>query len=114
MERFSVGTSVRASSRISAGASERPLSASERSTASPGLQVQHGHDYLLTGFYEGAFDLDYAVLGQVILNAKQAVLNTNNSSIQDLHDTFMLLGDPAMHMRTWEANSTVSLPLAIR
>jgi hypothetical protein len=84
------------------------------SYAPTGLQVQHGHDYLLTGFYEGAFDLDYAVLGQVILNAKQSVLNTNNSSIQDLHDTFMLLGDPAMHMRTWEANSTVSLPLAIR
>lgn len=84
------------------------------SYAPTGLQVQTGHDYLLTGFYEGAFDLDYGVIGQVVLNAKLVLLNSGNNSVQDLHDTYMLQGDPAMHMRTWEANYNVSLPLAIR
>lgn len=79
-----------------------------------GLQVQTGHGYLLTGFYEAVFDLDVLRIGQAVRNAKQVLYDSNNNNVQDLHDTYMLLGDPAMRLHVWEATSAVSLPLMIK
>ena len=67
------------------------------SYAPTGLQVQSGHDLLLDGFYAGVFDDGDRILGQAVYKAKLN-LDSGFSGYQDLHDTFMLLGDPAMGM----------------
>ena len=84
------------------------------SYAPTGLQVQTGHDYLLTGFYEGVFEDNVPRLGQAIMNAKLNLAASGNGAIQDLHDTFILLGDPALHLRIWEASDTITLPLLVK
>ena len=82
-------------------------------TFSPtGLQVQHGHDYLIQGFYEGVYQDDYRELADAIYAAK-LFLYENTLVYQDLHDTFMLLGDPATDIRIWEATSDIYLPTAV-
>ncbi|MGB3713795.1 MAG: C25 family cysteine peptidase [Candidatus Promineifilaceae bacterium] len=67
------------------------------SFAPTGLQVQNGHDYLLKGFYSGIFTDDVRTVGQAVFVAKLN-LDSGPSGYQDLHDTFMLLGDPAMRI----------------
>lgn len=84
------------------------------SYAPTGLQVQSGHNYLLSGFYEGVFEENDTVLGQAIMHAKINLLNNGESTMQDLHDTYMLQGDPAMHLRTWQATGSVSLPIILK
>jgi hypothetical protein len=84
------------------------------SYAPTGLQVQTGHDYLLTGFYEGVFEDNMPRVGQAIMNAKLNLAASGNGAIQDLHDTFILLGDPALHMRIWEASDRITLPLLVK
>jgi hypothetical protein len=78
--------------------------------APTGLQVQNGHDYLLEGFYTSIFDDGDRILGQAIYKAKLN-LDSGPSSYQDLHDTFMLLGDPAMRIDMPEYVEQNYLPL---
>jgi hypothetical protein len=67
------------------------------SYAPTGLQVQHGHDLLLKGFYDGLFVNNYRILGQAVMQAK-INLDGGPSFYQDLHYTFMTLGDPALKL----------------
>ena len=83
------------------------------SYAPTGLQVQAGHDYLLNGFYDAVFDNDTIILGEAVYGAK-LYLATNTSAFQDLQDTFMLLGDPAMQMNIWEFSDRIFLPTTLR
>ena len=62
-----------------------------------GLQVQKGHDYLLEGFYTGVFSDGDRILGQAVYKAKLN-LDSGPDYFQNLHDTYMLLGDPAMRI----------------
>ncbi|MCL4869482.1 MAG: hypothetical protein KJ063_10970 [Anaerolineae bacterium] len=84
------------------------------SYAPTGLQVQTGHKFLLSGFYHGVFNLNNERIGQGVMNAKISLYNSGNQNLQDLHDTFMLLGDPAMKLRIWRYSSSVSLPVVLR
>ena len=93
---------------------EHPNGGAVASYAPTGLQVQTGHDFLLTGFYKALFVTDTEILGEAILSAKLELYNSSNSSVQDLHDTFMLLGDPAMHMHIWEATHSMFTPVLSR
>ena len=80
------------------------------SYAPTGLQVQQGHDFLLEGFYEGVFTDGDRILGQAIYKAKLNLdISTNN--FQDLQDTFMLLGDPAMQISFPGGGSSLFLPV---
>ncbi|MCB0019316.1 MAG: hypothetical protein KDE09_16110, partial [Anaerolineales bacterium] len=78
-----------------------------------GLQVQKGHDYLLHGFYDGIYQDGYMSLAEAVFAAKLYLFD-NTLIYQDLHDTFMLLGDPATDIRIWEATSDVYLPTVLR
>ena len=82
------------------------------SFAPTGLQVQQGHDFLLRGFYDGAFVQDLPLLGEAVFAAKVRLNGT--SAFQDLHDTFMLLGDPAMNMRVFQGSEFLFAPVAPR
>jgi hypothetical protein len=74
-----------------------------------GFQVQHGHNYLLEGFYSGVFTDGDRILGHAVYKAK---LNLDSAfAFQDLHDTFMLLGDPAMRMDMPESLEQGYLPI---
>jgi hypothetical protein len=70
-----------------------------------GFQVQTGHDYLLEGFYEAVYDNNVLTLGEAVLNAKTN-LESGSSFFHDLHDTFMLLGDPAMRFNNPSVTQT--------
>ena len=76
--------------------------------APTGLQVHTGHDYLLYGFYDEMF-AGAGTLGEAIMGAKLN-LNGSTGSYQDLQDTYMLLGDPAMSLNVWSADSAIHLP----
>lgn len=65
--------------------------------APTGFQVQTGHDFLLRGFYDGIFVDGDRILGQAVLRAK-IELDGGPAFYQDLHYTFMTLGDPALQM----------------
>jgi hypothetical protein len=80
------------------------------SFAPTGLQVQSGHDYLLQGFYSGIFTDEVRTVGQAVFEAK-LTLDSGPSSYQDLHDTFMLLGDPAMRIDMPESLEQNFLPI---
>ncbi len=77
-----------------------------------GFQVQHGHDLLITGFYEGIFDKNGQTLGEAVLQAK-INLDSGSAAYQDLHDTFMTLGDPAMQFNIPSISQTF-LPVSLR
>jgi hypothetical protein len=83
------------------------------SYAPTGLQVQNGHDYLLQGFYSGIFTDEVRIIGQAVFKAKLN-LDSGPSSFQDLHDTFMLLGDPAMRIDMPESLEQSFLPVTTK
>ncbi|MFN2190637.1 MAG: C25 family cysteine peptidase [Candidatus Promineifilaceae bacterium] len=84
------------------------------SYAPTGAQVQHGHDYLLQGFYSGVFsETDpVRVLGEAVYLAKLSL--DSAISYQDLHNTFMLLGDPAMRLDLPKNLERSFIPLSSR
>jgi hypothetical protein len=82
------------------------------SFAPTGLQVQQGHDFLLQGFYDGAFVANSPLLGEAVYAAK--VMLNGTAAFQDLHYTFMLLGDPAMNMRVFQATEFLYTPMTPR
>lgn len=79
------------------------------SFAPTGLQVQTGHEYLLEGFYAAVYEDGIDELGAAVFAAKWH-LKTNSNSFQDLHDTFMLLGDPALQINASPYTSRLLLP----
>jgi hypothetical protein len=97
--------------------SEALLKASNGAVASfapTGFQVQQGHDYLLEGFYQSVYDLDQEILGQAVFQAKLNLSSNAPDSFQNLIDTYVLLGDPALHYTMWQAESKLMLPILPR
>ncbi len=84
------------------------------SYAPTGLQVQTAHDYLLSGFYDGIFLEGETTLGAAVMNAKINLDQNGNFFFQDLQDTFMLLGDPAMNLNVWLGGEQLYLPVMVR
>ncbi|MEW5988392.1 MAG: C25 family cysteine peptidase [Chloroflexota bacterium] len=81
------------------------------SYAPTGLQVQKGHDYLLEGFYTAVFDDGALTLGEAVMGAKENLATSSPLNYQDLQDTFMLLGDPAMPFNLWQSTTQLKLPV---
>jgi hypothetical protein len=81
------------------------------SYAPTGFQVQHGHNYLIEGFYEAVFDNNAQTLGEAVMQAK--INLGDDSGFDDLHDTFMLLGDPAMQFNIPDISQTF-LPVSLK
>lgn len=98
------------------GLSETLLKRSNGAVASfapTGLQVHTGHDYLLDGFYAGVFEDGLPELGAAVFSGK-LLLKTSTPAYQDLHDTYTLLGDPAMRFNIWQAHTRLSLPVMLK
>jgi hypothetical protein len=97
--------------------SEALLKASNGAVASfapTGFQVQQGHDYLLQGFYQSVYDLDQRILGQAVYQAKLHLHNNAPDIFQNLIDTYVLLGDPALQYQVWRYESQRMLPVIPR
>ena len=75
-----------------------------------GWGVAHGHDYLYTGFYSALFEDGEARLGPATAQGKLNLLN-GSDLFQDLIDTYILLGDPAMSIKL---ERRLHLPLLLR
>ncbi|MCI0396968.1 MAG: C25 family cysteine peptidase [Chloroflexi bacterium] len=81
------------------------------SFAPTGFQVQTGHDYLLEGFYTTVFVNGDHVLGHATYGGKLNLFNNAPPGIyDDLQDTFILLGDPAMKLHIPEQVLETFLP----
>lgn len=79
--------------------------------APTGLQVQTGHDLLNSGFYDSIFEDGLHQLGMAVLGAKQNLFVSDpGGNFEDLQDTFMLLGDPAMDMQICDSCVKAFLP----
>lgn len=101
-----------------AGISERLLRAANggavASFAPTGLQVQTAHDLLIEGFYNALFVTGYDKLGSAVIQAKSNLQANGSPIFQDLQDTFMLLGDPAMPVKHWQGTEKVWLPFSMK
>lgn len=84
------------------------------SYAPTGLQVQTGHDYLLEGFYAAVFEERVGTIGEAVMGAKENLDAAAPSGYQNLQDTFMLLGDPAMPFNLWQFSTQLKLPVIVR
>lgn len=80
------------------------------SYAPTGLSVTTGHDLLIEGFYDAVYGAEMSEIGPAIFLAKMNLYN-NGASFQDLHDTFMLLGDPATEIPAWQQAEQLYLPI---
>jgi len=82
----------------------RPQAGAIASWSSSGLGLATGHDYLERGFFLGVFHIGMreigaaATLGKIYLYA-----NAPAGKYDDLLDTFLLLGDPALKLRTLDS-----------
>jgi hypothetical protein len=79
-----------------------------------GLGLVSGHDYLEQGFFRSLFLEHQARLGDVIKDSQLYLLaNAPSGKYDDLLDTFVLFGDPALRIRG-VSNSNVYLPFVAR
>ncbi len=83
------------------------------SYAPTGFQVQTGHDFLIEGFYTAIFDNNAQTLGESVMQAKLNLVSAP-SVYEDLHDTYMLLGDPAMQFNMPESVTQNFLPVSLK
>ena len=73
-----------------------------------GFGVATGHDYLNKGLYEALFTEDMIQLGPATTLAKLN-LYANTGLYQDLLDTYLLLGDPALQLNVLPAETSISM-----
>ena len=67
--------------------------------AATGLGVAHGHDFMHRGFYSALFQHGQTNLGALVEAGKLELYTGDALGIfQDLLDTFVLLGDPALNL----------------
>ena len=71
-----------------------------------GLGVATGHQFLYNTFFQ-ALDGGETELGALTVAAKQALFESH-SLFRDLLDTYILLGDPALHVQVPSANPGIS------
>ncbi|NPA90793.1 MAG: DUF11 domain-containing protein [Chloroflexi bacterium] len=73
-----------------------------------GLGVAHGHDFLHRGFYRALFHEDVYILGATTLAGKMTLYTGDAGGFfHDLLDTYGLLGDPALRLRSFAPDVNV-------
>ena len=79
-----------------------------------GLQVQTSHNFLLEGFYSAIYTDGVDILGGAVMGAKIKLDNDGPAIFQDLQDTFMTLGDPALKLGIFDMVAHNYLPLVVK
>jgi len=79
----------------------KPKAGAVASWSSSGLGLASGHDYLERGFFIGVFHIGVREIGAATTLGKLYLYaNAPAGKYDDLLDTFLLLGDPALKLRT--------------
>lgn len=98
----------------------KPKAGAIASWSSSGLGLASGHDYLERGFFMGVFHIGVRELGPATTLGKiYLYANAPAGKYDDLLDTFLLLGDPALKLRTLDSVAQprtygIFLPTVIR
>jgi hypothetical protein len=66
---------------------------------STGLTTTEGQHILNTALFDAVFTQDVRVLGQAVSAAKQTLLANGGSLYDEVNETFLLFGDPAMTLK---------------
>jgi hypothetical protein len=66
---------------------------------STGLTTTEGQHILDTALFDAIFNQDVRVLGQAVSSAKQTLLANGGSLYDEVNETFLLFGDPAMTLK---------------
>ncbi len=66
---------------------------------STGLTTTEGQHILNTALFDAIFNQDVRVLGQAVSSAKQTLLANGGSLYDEVNETFLLFGDPAMTLK---------------
>jgi hypothetical protein len=66
---------------------------------STGLTTTEGQHILDAALFDAIFNQDVRVLGQAVSNAKQTLMANGDSLFEEVHETFLLFGDPAMTLK---------------
>jgi hypothetical protein len=66
---------------------------------STGLTTTEGQHILNTALFDALFNQDVRVLGQAVSVAKQTLLANGGSLYEEVNETFLLFGDPAMALK---------------
>ncbi len=66
---------------------------------STGLTTTEGQYILDTALFDAIFNQDVRVLGQAVSAAKQTLMANGDSTYEEVNETFLLFGDPAMTLR---------------
>jgi hypothetical protein len=75
-----------------------------------GFGVATGHDYLEKGLFLAVFQEDILTLGKATDAGKFYLHDKNpNGRFDDLLDTFLLFGDPALQIQTWITPTSVDM-----
>ena len=75
-----------------------------------GFGIATGHDWLEQGFFVDVFQNDQTILGDAIVASKEYLhANAPASKYDDLIDTMLLFGDPALRIQTFVQPTAVEL-----
>jgi hypothetical protein len=66
---------------------------------STGQTTTDGQHILDSALFDAIFNQDVRVLGQAVSSAKQTLMANGGSTYEDVNDTFLLFGDPAMTLK---------------
>jgi hypothetical protein len=66
---------------------------------STGLTTTEGQHILNTALFDAVFNQDVRVLGQAVSAAKQTLMANGDSLYEEVNETFLLFGDPAMALK---------------
>ena len=92
-----------------------PSNGAVASWSPSGFGLSSGHDYLERGLFQALFYSRVLELGAAITQAKLYLLaNAAPGQYNDLIDTYLLLGDPALHVPVAEPEKRLFLPLLMR
>ena len=82
----------------------KPRAGAIASWSSSGLGLATGHDYLERGFFVAVFHVGVRELGPATTFGKIFLYSESPAGkYDDLLDTFLLLGDPALKLRTLDS-----------
>jgi hypothetical protein len=66
---------------------------------STGQTTTEGQHILDSALFDAIFNQDLRVLGQAVSSAKQTLMANGDSTYEDVNETFLLFGDPAMTLK---------------
>jgi hypothetical protein len=66
---------------------------------STGQTTPEGQHILDSALFDAIFNQDVRVLGQAVSSAKQTLMANGDSTYEEVNETFLLFGDPAMTLR---------------